>query len=158
MLRMHAARMPCAIVPPYVIPLSSHAASPPEQQTFKPPPRTYSHSINVSSRYTFIRHYSFTLNLPIQHHITKTMSSSTNPNKDATSTLQSYVDSASGAVQSALGSLTGSTGDKNVGEQKKAVADAEKDLSHTAAKIGGVTATPAGGLAKDDPNRTAGNW
>ena len=86
------------------------------------------------------------------------MSSSTNPNKDATSTLQSYVDSASGAVQSALGSLTGSAGDKNVGEQKKAVADVEKDLSHTAAKIGGVTATPAGGLAKDDPNRTAGNW
>jgi len=29
-----------------------------------------------------------------------------------TSTLQSYVDSASGAIQSAIGSLTGSTGDK----------------------------------------------
>jgi hypothetical protein len=33
-------------------------------------------------------------------------------NKDQTSTLQSYVDSATGAVQSALGSLTGSTADK----------------------------------------------
>lgn len=34
------------------------------------------------------------------------------PSKDQTSTLQSYVDSATGAVQSALGSLTGSTADK----------------------------------------------
>jgi hypothetical protein len=33
-------------------------------------------------------------------------------NKDQTSTLQSYVDSATGAAQSALGSLTGSTADK----------------------------------------------
>lgn len=33
-------------------------------------------------------------------------------NKDQTSTLQSYVDQATGAVQSALGSLTGSTADK----------------------------------------------
>jgi uncharacterized protein YjbJ (UPF0337 family) len=104
------------------------------------------------------------------------MSSSNNPNKDATSTLQSYVDTATGAVQSALGSLTGSTSDRvsffacllnhthmltcmqTVGEQKKSVADAEKDLSHSSAKIGGVTATPGGGLAVDDPNRAAGSW
>jgi hypothetical protein len=33
-------------------------------------------------------------------------------NKDQTSTLQSYVDSATGAAQSVLGSLTGSTADK----------------------------------------------
>lgn len=33
-------------------------------------------------------------------------------NKDQTSTLSSYVDQATGAVQSALGSLTGSTTDK----------------------------------------------
>ncbi len=33
-------------------------------------------------------------------------------NKDQTSTLQSYIDQATGAVQSALGSLTGSTADK----------------------------------------------
>jgi hypothetical protein len=33
-------------------------------------------------------------------------------NKDQTSTLQGYVDQATGAVQSALGSLTGSTADK----------------------------------------------
>jgi hypothetical protein len=33
-------------------------------------------------------------------------------NKDATSTPQSYLDQATGAVQSALGSLTGSTVDK----------------------------------------------
>jgi uncharacterized protein YjbJ (UPF0337 family) len=33
-------------------------------------------------------------------------------NKDQTSTLQGYVDQATGAVQSALGSLTGSTADQ----------------------------------------------
>jgi len=33
-------------------------------------------------------------------------------NKDATSTPQSYMDKATGAVQSAIGSLTGSTADK----------------------------------------------
>lgn len=33
-------------------------------------------------------------------------------NKDQTSTLQSYVDQASGAVQSAIGSLTGNAADK----------------------------------------------
>jgi len=86
------------------------------------------------------------------------MSSNANTNKDATSTLQSYVDQASGAVQSAIGSITGSTGDKAQAEQKKGVADAEHDLSHSAAKLGPVTATPAGGIAKDDPNRSAGSY
>jgi len=33
-------------------------------------------------------------------------------NKDATSTPQSYLDQATGAVQSAIGSLTGNTADK----------------------------------------------
>lgn len=33
-------------------------------------------------------------------------------NKDQTSTLQGYVDQATGAVQSALGSITGSTADQ----------------------------------------------
>ncbi|KAF2798217.1 hypothetical protein K505DRAFT_297036 [Melanomma pulvis-pyrius CBS 109.77] len=86
------------------------------------------------------------------------MSSNTNTNKDATSTLQSYVDSASGAVQSVIGSITGNPADQQQAEQKKGVADAEHDLSHATAKVGPVTATPAGGLAKDDPNRSAGSW
>jgi hypothetical protein len=38
--------------------------------------------------------------------------SAADSNKDQTSTLQSYVDQATGAVQSALGSLTGNTADK----------------------------------------------
>ncbi|PSN65863.1 hypothetical protein BS50DRAFT_399734 [Corynespora cassiicola Philippines] len=79
-------------------------------------------------------------------------------NKDATSTLQSVVDTATGAVQSVVGSVTGNTADKKQAEDKKITADAEHDLSHSAAKAGPFTATPAGGLAKDDPNRSAGSW
>ncbi|KAF1833414.1 hypothetical protein BDW02DRAFT_552674 [Decorospora gaudefroyi] len=79
-------------------------------------------------------------------------------NKDATSTSQSYLDQATGAVQSALGSVTGSTADKAQGENRKDRADAEHDLSHTAAKAGPISVTPGGGVAKDDPDRTQGSW
>lgn len=79
-------------------------------------------------------------------------------NKDQTSTLQSVMDQASGAVQSAIGSLTGNPADKREANQKKAAADAEHDLSHSAVKAGPITASPSGGVAKDDPNRTAGSW
>jgi uncharacterized protein YjbJ (UPF0337 family) len=43
-------------------------------------------------------------------------------------------------------------------DTKRATADAEHDLSHTAAKAGPFTVSPSGGVAKDDPNRTAGSW
>jgi uncharacterized protein YjbJ (UPF0337 family) len=43
-------------------------------------------------------------------------------------------------------------------DNKKATSDVEHDLSHSAAKAGPFTATPAGGLAKDDSNRSAGSW
>jgi uncharacterized protein YjbJ (UPF0337 family) len=100
-------------------------------------------------------------------------------NKDQTSTLQSYVDSATGAAQSALGSLTGSTADKVCsislllslcisahtnpphqaqGENKKSVAAVEKDLSHATAKTGPVTVSASGGVAADNSDRTAGAW
>ena len=79
-------------------------------------------------------------------------------NKDQTSTLQGYVDQATGAVQSALGSVTGSTADKAQGENRKTAAEAEKQASHTAAKAGPFTVSPSGGVAKDDPNRSAGSW
>lgn len=95
-------------------------------------------------------------------------------NKDQTSTLQSYVDSATGAVQSALGSLTGSTADKVLssalyhatfanhsqvqGENKKDVAAAEKDLSHATAKAGPFTVSSSGGVAEDNTDRTDGSW
>ncbi|ORY13210.1 hypothetical protein BCR34DRAFT_481529 [Clohesyomyces aquaticus] len=79
-------------------------------------------------------------------------------NKDQTSTLQSYVDSATATVQSAIGSITGNPADKQQASDKKVVADAEHDLSHSAAKVGPFTASPSGGIAKDDPNRSAGAW
>jgi len=75
-----------------------------------------------------------------------------------TSTVQSYIDSASGAVQSAFGSLTGNTSDKNSGEFKKDKAQAENDLSHTTAKVGNLSASSSGAITKDDPRRTEGSW
>ena len=44
------------------------------------------------------------------------------------------------------------------GENRKAVADAEHAASHSAAKLGPITATPDGGMAQDSANRTAGSW
>ncbi|OJD34192.1 mismatched base pair and cruciform dna recognition protein [Diplodia corticola] len=74
-----------------------------------------------------------------------------------TSTLQSYVDSATGAVQSAIGAVTGNTADKQQAEDKKAEAQAKDDLSHATAKAGPFTVSSSG-VAKDDPNRTEGSW
>jgi uncharacterized protein YjbJ (UPF0337 family) len=97
-----------------------------------------------------------------------------------TSTLQSYIDSASGAVQSAIGSLTGNASDQvclhlhlyplssssashtntpqNAGEAKKDKAQLENEASHATAKIGNYTASSSGAITKDDPNRTDGSW
>lgn len=75
-----------------------------------------------------------------------------------TSTLQSYIDSASGAVQSALGSLTGSTVDQNAGEAKKDKAQLEHDASQATVKVGNLSASSSGAVTKDDPNRTEGSW
>ncbi|EKG13527.1 CsbD-like protein [Macrophomina phaseolina MS6] len=74
-----------------------------------------------------------------------------------TSTLQSYVDSATSAVQSAIGSVTGNSADKKQADDKKAEAQAKDDLSHASAKAGPFTVS-ASGVAKDDPNRTEGSW
>ncbi|KAB2577210.1 hypothetical protein DBV05_g4098 [Lasiodiplodia theobromae] len=74
-----------------------------------------------------------------------------------TSTLQSYVDSATSAVQSAIGAVTGNPADKKQAEDKKAEAQAKDDLSHAAAKAGPFTVSTSG-VAKDDPNRTQGSW
>ncbi|KAK1971700.1 hypothetical protein LY78DRAFT_665888 [Colletotrichum sublineola] len=78
-------------------------------------------------------------------------------NNDNTSTLKSYVDSATGAAQNMLGSLTGNTTDQNKGEVKQNKAQVEHDASHATAKLPGFTAT-AQGVSKDDPNRSAGSW
>lgn len=92
-----------------------------------------------------------------------------------TSTLQSYVDSATGAAQSALGSLIGSNADKvsmltcphstthkanssqSQGEQKKAEGEAKHDASHAGATVGNYSVS-ASGVTENDPDRSAGNW
>lgn len=74
-----------------------------------------------------------------------------------TSTLKSYVDSATGAVQNAVGNLIGSTGDQAEGQTKQRKADAEYDASHATAKLPGMTAS-ASGVGKDHPDRAAGSW
>ncbi|KAH8808034.1 hypothetical protein F5884DRAFT_790792 [Xylogone sp. PMI_703] len=75
-----------------------------------------------------------------------------------TSTLQSYVDSATGAVQAAIGNLTGSNADQQAGYEKKDKAQAEHEASHATAKVGNLTASGTGAVTKDDPNRTEGSW
>jgi uncharacterized protein YjbJ (UPF0337 family) len=81
------------------------------------------------------------------------------PDKAQTpSTLQSYVNSATGAVQSAIGSLTGNTADESQGEAKKSHAEAEKELSHAGANIGPYSISSTGAIAQNDPNRSAGSW
>ncbi|KAF1821126.1 uncharacterized protein K489DRAFT_382165 [Dissoconium aciculare CBS 342.82] len=74
-----------------------------------------------------------------------------------TSTLQSYVDSATGAAQSLLGSLTGSQADKVEGDQKQDVAKAKDDVSHAGASVGGYSVS-ASGVAENHPDRQAGSW
>jgi uncharacterized protein YjbJ (UPF0337 family) len=94
-----------------------------------------------------------------------------------TSTLQSYMDSASGAVQSVIGNITGNTSDQvcpslfpqcfteqlantlqTAGEAKQDKAALEHDASHAAAKVGPLSASSSGAVTKDDPNRTEGSW
>lgn len=77
---------------------------------------------------------------------------------DNTSTLKSYVDSATGAIQSGIASITGSAGDQANADQNKAKAEAEKDLSHTAAKAGPFTISSSGAPAQDNKDRTQGQW
>ncbi|KAF2262828.1 hypothetical protein CC78DRAFT_299096 [Lojkania enalia] len=80
------------------------------------------------------------------------------PSNDQTSTLQSAIDAASSTIQSAVGSITGNPADKKQAEDKKATAEAESDLSHSAVKAGPFTANASGGVAKDSQDRTAGSW
>ena len=91
-----------------------------------------------------------------------------------TSTLQSYIDSATGAAQSVIGSITGNTSDQvwsplqpsnliltksqNAGQAKQNKADLENEASHATAKIGNYSASSSGAITKDDPNRTEGSW
>ncbi|KAF2652785.1 hypothetical protein K491DRAFT_604241 [Lophiostoma macrostomum CBS 122681] len=73
------------------------------------------------------------------------------------STGQSLLDQAKGAAQSVVASITGNPTDQAEAKQTKDEAAVEKDLSHSAAKVGPLTATPSG-VAQDDPKRTDGAW
>lgn len=77
---------------------------------------------------------------------------------DNTSTLQSYIDGAAGAVKSGIASLTGSQGDHADAEQTKAKAQAEHDVSHAAARVGPFAISSSGAVAEDNPDRTQGQW
>ncbi|KAK0799419.1 hypothetical protein LTR75_009252 [Friedmanniomyces endolithicus] len=74
-----------------------------------------------------------------------------------TSTLQSYIDAATGTAQSLLGSLTGNTADKVQGENKQDQAHAKDALSRAGGTIGGLSVSSSG-VAANDPNRQAGSW
>jgi uncharacterized protein YjbJ (UPF0337 family) len=74
-----------------------------------------------------------------------------------TSTVKSYVDSATGAVQNLIGGVIGTNGNQAHGQAKQDKARAEYDASHTTAKLPGYTASAAG-VTKDDPDRAAGSW
>ncbi|KAI7283352.1 hypothetical protein KC345_g3008 [Hortaea werneckii] len=74
-----------------------------------------------------------------------------------TSTLQSYVDSASSAAQSALGSITGNTADKQQAADKQREAEAKDTLSHAGGSVGPFSVS-SGGVAKNDPERQGGQW
>ncbi|KAG6092840.1 hypothetical protein E4U31_007031 [Claviceps sp. LM219 group G6] len=78
--------------------------------------------------------------------------------KQAPSTLQSYVDSATGAIQSAVGSLTGNTAEQVKGDAKQDTAKTEHDASQSAVKVPGATVSSDGGASKDHPERSAGSW
>jgi len=77
---------------------------------------------------------------------------------DNTSSLKSYADQAAGYLQSGIASITGSAGDKANAEQTKEKAAAEKDLSHSAAKVGPFTMSSSGVPAQDSADRTQGSW
>lgn len=75
-----------------------------------------------------------------------------------TSTLQSYIDSATGAAQSLLGTVTGSNADQNAGAAKQDKAELEHDASHAVGKVGPVSVSSSGAVTKDDPKRQEGAW
>merc|ERR1711939_121575 len=91
---------------------------------------------------------------PVQTPQTTNITMSSDKN---TSTLQSYVDSASSAAQSALGSITGNTADKQQAADKQREAEAKDTLSHAGGSVGGFSVS-SGGVAKNDSERQGGQW
>lgn len=77
---------------------------------------------------------------------------------DNTSSLKSVVDTATGYVNSGIAALTGSTGDQAKADEYKSKGAAESDLSHAAAKAGPFTISSSGAPAKDNADRSQGQW
>jgi uncharacterized protein YjbJ (UPF0337 family) len=67
-----------------------------------------------------------------------------------TSTLQSYIDSASGAAQTLLGNITGSNTDQHEGQAKQDKAQLENDASHAGGTFAGYSVSSSG-VTKNDP-------
>lgn len=103
--------------------------------------------------------------------------SSTTTNNNNTSTLGSYASSAKGALQSVVGAITGSEGDKvrpssppsslaplTPAPQSHAAttqshAQSQHEASHSVSKLGPVSLSPStGAIATDDPDRSQGKW
>jgi len=114
---------------------------------------------SVSSCLHSRSHTSVTYRITIPNSLpaVQTSSFTMSSNNDQPSTLQSYVDSATGAVQNAFGALTGSSSDKAAGQNKKAEGQAKDDASHATLKLPGMTAT-ASGVTADDSRRSEGSW
>lgn len=74
------------------------------------------------------------------------------------STIQSYVDTATGKAQAALGNLTGNSGDQAKGEVRESKGQAEYDASHLTAKLPGGTVSGSGAAVADNTDRTQGSW
>ena len=110
-----------------------------------------------------------------------TSNTNTNTTNPSNSTIKSYVDQATGMAQRAMGSITGDSSrmvrlpqttyttltpyevltynNQATGETTQSKADAEHEASHTASKLGPVTADPhTGATATDNSQRTNGTW
>ncbi|CAL5867957.1 uncharacterized protein PFLUO_LOCUS2180 [Penicillium psychrofluorescens] len=75
------------------------------------------------------------------------------------STLQSYVDQATGMAQRAMGAATGDSATHNQADANLQKAENEHAASHTTAKVGPFAADPnTGATAKDDPSRSNASW
>jgi uncharacterized protein YjbJ (UPF0337 family) len=76
---------------------------------------------------------------------------------DNTSTVQSIVDSATGAAKSLYGSVVGNNEHQAEGDAQQKKGQAEYDASHATAKLGPVAVTGSG-VATDSHDRTDGSW
>ncbi|PWY87487.1 putative mismatched base pair and cruciform DNA recognition protein [Aspergillus heteromorphus CBS 117.55] len=87
------------------------------------------------------------------------MSADNSSNANNSSTLKSYIDSATGLAQRAVGTVTGDSSTHAEGEATQSKAASENAASHETAKLGPITADPStGATASDHPQRSTGSW